>query len=494
MKKTIKRIVGCVVFLSLVLYLVSGATEILLPKPENRYYILEDYLRDHPEDTQHDVQIFGSCHSYTSFNPVYMEERTGVSGFVYGNAGEIIPTTYVRMVEQFKKHTPKVAVVEIWGINPYETYSSQEGVFGSYLTNNLQSAETSWAKQEVIWDFRDKEFEDISLLNMNFPIVTYKGRLLENSLTKLDFEYDLAETENEILLSTYHEMTSRLKNNGYSANSPYPISDYPEKQNTIQPGEIVEIESDIVKYIYKIIDLCKDKGVELIFYRSPYISTVNELKKLNHFRQICQENDVLFLDLEAEIIYDYKCDFLDYEHLSEIGANKSTEFLLPYIMEAMGKTWEKREICRNNLIVNSDFSSEEGWKSGFNALSMTEQGLYTEVTSAESGWLLYQEVSGISVYQGQTITAVFSVVDYSGKQVAPIISFRDADGKEMITKTSEITSGKCTVTVGVPKGTDTIFVGLYAWEGNQSGDFVSVDRIELYQGAFTADNLPTVIN
>ena len=32
---------------------------------------------------------------------------------------------------------------------------------------------------------------------------------------------------------------------------------------------------------------------------------------------------------------DYNTDFFDYEHLSETGATKSTEFLIPYILEAL---------------------------------------------------------------------------------------------------------------------------------------------------------------
>lgn len=489
-----KKIIACVVFVALVLSLLSVATEILTPKFENRYYILEDYLEDHPEDNLHDVQIFGSCHSYTSFNPVYMEEVSGISGFVYGNAGEILPTTYARMVDQFKKHTPKVALVEIWGINPYETYSAHERVFGFYLANNLERTKLSVAKQEIILDFQDKEYENISLLFMNFPVVNYKDRLLDGSLTDLDFDYSFGDTEELTSAYTYKEMVSRLKNNGYRANSPVAIEDYPERQNTIESGETVEIEPDIVKYIWKIINLCKQKGVELIFYRSPYISRVNELKKVNHFKAICEEADVLFLDLEEEIQFDYKTDFLDYEHLSEIGANKSTEFLLPYIAEALGETWEKKEICRENLLTNSDFSGAEAWKNRFGEISVTEKGARAALTGPEAGWLLYQDVGGIEAFAEESITAYFSIADYAGEEIAPLISFRDAEDHEIATAQVEMTSGECTVTRTVPVGTESIRVGIYAWEGNAAGDFVTVEKIELYQGAFTADTLPTVIN
>ncbi len=491
-----KKLISCVTFIVLVLYFVSVTTEVLTPKFENRYYALEDYLEDHPEDTLHDVQVFGSCHSYTSFNPVYMEERSGVSGFVYGNAGEIIPTTYTRMVDQFKKHTPKVALVEIWGINPYETYSSHERVFGFYLANNLERAEFSWAKQEVIWDFKVKEYQDINFVTMNFPFVNYKDRLLDGSLTMLDFDYDFTKTQEYTSNYTYQEMYSRFKNNGYKPYSSVSIEDYPQKQKTIEPGEMVEIELDIAKYIQKIIDLCKEKDVELIFYRSPYISTVNELKKLNHLKQICDENDVLFIDLEEEVQYDYTVDFVDYEHLSEVGANKSTEYLLPYIMEALGQTWKETEIWRVNLLINSDLTNAANagdWKSKIGTPSVKENGISIELIGPKSAWTLYHDVAIIEDLWGTSVTASFTIADYDGNFIAPIISFRNADDKEISTAKCKMVDGKCIVVGVIPTGTAVVRLGVYAWDGGEAGDFVTLENVQLYQGAFSADVLSTVI-
>ena len=81
--------------------------------------------------------------------------------------------------------------------------------------------------------------------------------------------------------------------------------------------------------------LCEEKGVTLIFYRTPYRSTANELRKANYFAEYCKENNLIFFDLEKEIEYDYSCDFYDFEHLSKSGAKKSTEFLNAYILEAL---------------------------------------------------------------------------------------------------------------------------------------------------------------
>ena len=326
MKTVLKRVLGCMTFLALLALSLHRTTDILTPKAENRYYMLEKYLKEN--DKFYDIQVFGSCHSYTSFNPLKLEEVTGVSGFVYGNAGEIIPTTYVRMCEQFKKHTPKVAFVEIWGINPYETYSTQERVFGFYFQNNVERLPFSIEKCEVIADF-----ETLTMGKMSFPIASYKDRLLDESLCKVDFNYSLAALEAYSSEYVYEEMTSRLMMNGFKCNPSKDISNYPEKQTVIEAGEMVEIEPDIVKYICKIIDLCAEKDVKLVFYRSPYLSTANELKKLNHLRSICSESGVDFVDLEPVIEWDYKVDFLDYEHLSETGANKATEYLSRFVTE-----------------------------------------------------------------------------------------------------------------------------------------------------------------
>lgn len=485
-----KKLISCVVFVSLILCLICEATEILTPKTQNRYYMLEDYLEKHPEEKLHNVQIFGSCHAYTSFNPIYMEERSGVSSFVYANAGEIIPTTFVRMVEQFKKHTPKVALVEIWGINPYETYIAQESVFGYYLANNLELADFSLAKQEVILDFQDKKYQDINLLSMNFPFMNYKDRLLDNSLTPLDFDFDFAKARNHISRYNYNEMVSRLKNKGFKVYGSAIITDYPQKQSTIAPGEMIQIEPDIVKYIQKIIDLCKEKNVELIFYRSPYISTINELKKVNHFKQICDENDVLFLNLEEELSYDYKVDFYDYEHLSEIGANKTTEFLIPYILNAMNQTWDKKEIVRENLLINSDFSNEEAWQSYLGKTYATENGATIELTKSTNGWILYQDVAVTENSWGTSITACFDISDCAGTFLFPILSYYDAEQNELSYTKFEMVSGKFTFSGCIPVGTEFIRVGLYANEGNNTGNFVTVKNVQLFYGAFSVDTLP----
>ena len=66
-------------------------------------------------------------------------------------------------------------------------------------------------------------------------------------------------------------MTSRLKNNGFKVNPPTVIEDYPEKQNFIEENDFWKIEEDIVKYIQKIINLCKKMVLSWFFIVLPIL-------------------------------------------------------------------------------------------------------------------------------------------------------------------------------------------------------------------------------
>jgi len=316
-----KRLISCAIFCIIVLILFVTINDVLVPKSENRYYILEKNFNQ--INNKFDFLVFGSCHSYTSFNPIYLEEKYNMSAYVLGNPGEIIPTTYIRMKEQFKKYTPKYAIVEVWGINPYETYDSTEIILTHYLENNVERLPLSLDKLELINDF------NLDIIEMNCAVSKYKDRIFNQDLKEFDFNYSFEKISKN---QDPTEMSMRLANNGFKINPSYDVTEYFQNK-LIVDNDFLEIEPVIVKYLKKIIKLCKEYDVELIFYRSPYLAKENELKKLNHLQEICNKYNVPFIDLEKKIKYDYTKDFGDVYHLSETGANKSTDYLANYILK-----------------------------------------------------------------------------------------------------------------------------------------------------------------
>ena len=327
-----KKIIASIVFCVLVALMIGRVGNVLSEKRMNRYMILDDELER--LDEKYELQIYGSCHAYTSYIPEIIMKQTDIKAYNMSNPGEIMPATYLRMFERFKKDIPKVALVETWGVNPYETYTPTDYILGSYLQSNIESLPLSKEKLEII-----EEFEDLDIVSENSRIAKYKSRLLENSICTIDYYYSFNKANKTVGKNGtdwyYDEMVRRITNYGYKPYAENELLDYPQRQSVIDEGESLEIEPDIMKYVEKIIKLCEEKGVTLIFYRTPYRSTANELRKANYFAEYCKENNLIFFDLEKEIEYDYSCDFYDFEHLSKSGAKKSTEFLNAYILEAL---------------------------------------------------------------------------------------------------------------------------------------------------------------
>lgn len=330
MRKAIS--IACI---SLIIFVfIHNMNEVFVDKSLNRYYILSQEI-EKIQDI--DVQIYGSCHAYTSFDTAYFSEEYGMSSYNMSNPGEIMPSTYLRMLERFKVDKPEIVLVETWGVNAYETYDPTEKILDSYFRINIEDIPFSKEKMEVINDF-----ETLDMIEDNVAFIKYRNRLTTFTLNKLDFDYCFEEASEvynsgEWARYLYGEMENRLSNNGFKSNPSTPIPDYREQQAQIEDNEVLEVEADLMKYVDKIIELCKEENVPLIFYRAPYRSTANELRKANYLETYFAEKEVLFFDLEKELEYDYEEDFFDYEHLSKVGANKSTDFLSEKILEVLNR-------------------------------------------------------------------------------------------------------------------------------------------------------------
>lgn len=318
--------------LLLVILGIAGAiyrlNDISVSKEANRYYILEDYLEQ--KQDKYDVQIYGSCHAYTSFNPEILVDEYGISCFNMANPSEIIPVTYLRLLEQFKTNIPKVVLVETWGINAYETYIGTGSILGHYLFYNIERLPITAEKMELI-----NSLDVLDKIEDNFSFFRYKSRLTDFALTEVDFAYSLAGAESiykEGNAGTYQEMKNRLSHYGFKSNVSNSIENYAELQPDIEATDMLQPEQIMLDYLNKIIDLCNEKGVTLIFYRAPYISTANELRKVNYLEAFFQEKNIPFFDLEKVLSLDYQVDFEDKQHLSAVGAQKATTFLIEQIM------------------------------------------------------------------------------------------------------------------------------------------------------------------
>lgn len=325
--KTIKRIVGFVLFCAIAATVILQINAVAHNKANNRYYYLEDYVESRNES--YEVQVYGSCHAYTSFNARYFTEKHGISSFVLANPCEIVPISYLRMYERFKTDAPKVVLFDTWGLNPYETYISEKAIFEDYCPYNIERIPLSIEKLKVINDF-----DSFDILEDTFAIAKYKDRFLERTIDNFDFDFTYEEFCERTEESLAHEMELRRANRGFLAKEfTTDLSDYEERQAKVDKTDSMPYEDDIIKYLEKIIALCDEYDVQLILYRAPYIATENELRKVNWLVDYCEERDIPFYNLDEEVVYNYRYDFQDDWHLNVGGAEKATDYLSDIILE-----------------------------------------------------------------------------------------------------------------------------------------------------------------
>ncbi len=329
-----KKLLASILFIFLVFISIDRINEIAVEKTMNRVYMLSDELA--AADEIFDVDVFGSCHAYTSFDPIQFQEKFGYTAFNMANPSEIIPISYIRMAQQFRRQKPKVVLVDIWGVNIYDTYIAPESILGPYAQLNMSVLPISREKMEVI-----QSFDEFDGLNLNFALASYKDRILDLDLHEYDFDYsnqkqmyEFQDTESSWYQSMLAEMFCRLTHNGGLLGDVNPLSEFDSLQPDVGSAE-TQIEPNIMEYVDKIIQLCEESDVKLIFYRAPYIVNATERQKTNYLARYLSEKGVPFYDLEEEIAFDIETDFTDLYHLSELGCRKSTAFLGKIAADAM---------------------------------------------------------------------------------------------------------------------------------------------------------------
>lgn len=295
------------------------------------------------EKKDFDLLICGSCHSYTSFNPIQCYQDYGITSYNVGQGSETIAGSYLQLVDYLEKTDAKVVLVETWGINAKETYISQESIEGALMASAVDNNYFSLEKLSVILDF-----ELLNWIDELTYLTRYKGRLLDGSIGATDF-IDSYATLMEINQynnneSEKWETKNRLANKGYK----YMSETLPDDTSIVIPEvnetEYLEADKEQLNYIDKIIELCKKENVNVFFYRAPYSCTENELKRSNYLKKYIEDRGETYIDLNKEIEFDYCKEFYDEYHLNVYGAEKSTEYLVNVIKEKCAMKDHREEI------------------------------------------------------------------------------------------------------------------------------------------------------
>lgn len=260
---------------------------------------IHSFYQEEPDSL--DAVFIGSSHLYLSVFPLQLWEDYGIKSSVIGGDGMGVPLEYYCVREAIRKQHPDVIVVDL-----YKAFSEAEIENISYTHNLVNGWPYSLNMSEMVQDLIPEE----NRIEFYLPLYLYHTRW--NELSRTDFLEQVCYTKGAA-----------------PQFGVYDASGFTE----IAATENQEIPEIVLEYIVKMIQVCQDNNVELIFTVMPY-----ETNESTHYQQ--KIFNALDVELEKyqipyyngfhmmdELNLDLTTDFFDSGHLNYDGGVKATAYL-----------------------------------------------------------------------------------------------------------------------------------------------------------------------
>ena len=273
-------------------------------------FIMKGFYKEKKNSLE--VLFTGNSDVYRGVSPMHLYHKYGITSYNYVSAGQRSWIAYYMLEEALKYQNPKVILFNVDELN-----RDNQATVGNY-SKVYDTLRFSKVKINAIFD-KTYEKSRIEKLSHFFPILAYHSRYTE--LTSDDFKY------------AYFDATNVTKGMDLIADRvPYKSKkDYME-----QTDEIEKVEDINIKYLDKIVELCKKKNIELVLFEVPSPDSWT-YERYNGINNYAKEHNLKFIDLNQhleEIGIDWKEDTSDGgDHLNIFGAEKVSDYLGKYLVD-----------------------------------------------------------------------------------------------------------------------------------------------------------------
>lgn len=258
----------------------------------------DKYIAFFEEKEPIDVFLLGTSHMMDSVLPMELWRDYGIVSYNLANPAETLEATYwtLRLALEYQK--PKAVVVDVCYLGKAQSEVSTRRM-GHLFMDEIP---LSLLKLKAIWELYPEE----ERAEFVFPLVTYHTRWEEL--------FDEAEPMTEAKPFT---RGAELRA-GRSQPAPY-----------VRTTEMDLTETEGKKALRRIIDLCREEGIQVILTAIPYPADEDAQKMMNSAQIIADETGIEFLNLfDVEGLVDFETDCYDEaSHLNPDGASKVTNYL-----------------------------------------------------------------------------------------------------------------------------------------------------------------------
>ena len=302
-RKTVIKIVSAVLAAVLIVFALDFLTRLMMPKymsgALDGAFIAEYYSETLP----HDVVFVGDCEVFSNISPVSLYREYGITSFVRGSAQQLIWQSYYFLEETFRYEKPSAVVYNVLSLvynEPQNEAYNRIALDGMRLSaSKLASIGASMTEEE-------------SMLDYIFPLLRFHSRWSE--LKADDLKY------------LYHR--DKVTHNGYYMRvDTRPVEYLP----TARPLDDYTFGENAMSYLDRMVELCRDNGVELILMKAPSLVPHWYDEYDEQVSYYAAEHGLRYINVLAaadEIGIDYTADTYDSGmHLNIYGAEKVTSYI-----------------------------------------------------------------------------------------------------------------------------------------------------------------------
>lgn len=305
MKIIKKPLIGSIITILLTAMLVQYMGHILDPSwTEDGFDVIKAF--DALEDDSLDVIVYGSSHAWKGCDTRVMCDQYGLAAYNYGCNWQAINTVLLFLRDSLRTQTPKVVCIETGLVGVFQQDTDLNGQI--YYTKPMANFE---GKKEYLRQCFGNNIE--RYISYYVPLVMF-----HDNWNNVNFENFLFPGPQRF-----------LDTRGYCPGTNITPFEKPDCKSFKQN----EISSNCVAELDKMVELCKEKGINVIFYTCPYSG---EYQYGEAMEKYAFENGCVYLNLfeyDDEMGLDWSTDLQDAGHLNDSGAGKLASYLAEYIID-----------------------------------------------------------------------------------------------------------------------------------------------------------------
>ncbi|MCR5406783.1 MAG: hypothetical protein K6E88_08355 [Lachnospiraceae bacterium] len=311
MRDTVKDILKIILKIVIILVLVNALNRIFIPKyvNENRDgRITQEY---YPVSRYTDVIFVGSSTVHSAIDPRVLWQENGISSYDRANASQTMWISYYMIEDAIRCHKPELVCIDTtfikYGDDFVEEPSTRKALDGMRMSpSKIRCIKASMGEDEKMADYI-------------MPLFRFHSRWKEFTFDDIRYAY----YKKPVTINGY------LPDDETEAADPGELVYTKEGDTTISPKN--------VKYLRQAIELCRDKGVQVMLFKVPAHSSNWSRDYDRQINDIAKEYNITYInfdDLNDEIGLDYSTDTPDKgSHLNSSGAVKFSAYLSGYLKD-----------------------------------------------------------------------------------------------------------------------------------------------------------------